>query len=133
MAEKNPTSPSARRKPTATKAPAKTSDSESSKNSMFDAFSRSMAMIEFTVDGTIIWANDNFLQTIGYSIDEIKGRHHSLFVDPEYRNSKEYRDFWYELGQGIAKVARFKRFGKGGGKSICKRPTVQSPTITGRQ
>lgn len=86
----------------------------SSKGLMFDAFNRSMAMIEFTVDGTILWANDNFLQTIGYTLDEIKGRHHSLFVDPEYRNSSEYRNFWYELGQGIFKVARFKRFGKGG-------------------
>jgi methyl-accepting chemotaxis protein len=81
---------------------------------MFDAFSRSMAMIEFTVDGTILWANANFLQTIGYTLDEIKGRHHSLFVDPEHRVSAEYRDFWYELGQGVSKVARFKRIGKGG-------------------
>lgn len=85
-----------------------------SKDSMFDAFSRSMAMIEFTIDGTILWANENFLQTIGYTLDEIRGRHHSLFVDLEYRSSSEYRDFWYELGQGIPKVARFKRYGKGG-------------------
>lgn len=85
-----------------------------SKSLMFDAFNRSMAMIEFTVDGTILWANDNFLQTIGYTLDEIKGRHHSLFVDPEYRTSTEYRNFWYDLGQGIFKVARFKRIGKGG-------------------
>lgn len=84
------------------------------KDAMFDAFSRSMAMIEFTVDGTILWANDNFLNTIGYTLDEIRGRHHSLFVDPEYRSSSDYRDFWYELGQGIFKVARFKRYGKGG-------------------
>jgi methyl-accepting chemotaxis protein len=84
------------------------------KGAMFDAFSRSMAMIEFTVDGTILWANDNFLNTIGYTLDEIRGRHHSLFVDPEYRSSSDYRDFWYELGQGIFKVARFKRYGKGG-------------------
>lgn len=89
-------------------------DSHSSKESMFDALCRAMAMIEFTVDGTILWANDNFLRTIGYSLDEIKGRHHSLFVDSDYRTTQEYRDFWYELGQGIFKVARFKRFGKGG-------------------
>ncbi|MFY7876145.1 MAG: PAS domain S-box protein, partial [Pirellula sp.] len=88
--------------------------SHTTKDAMFDAFSRSMAMIEFTVDGTILWANDNFLNTIGYTLDEIRGRHHSLFVDPEYRSSSDYRDFWYELGQGIFKVARFKRFGKGG-------------------
>jgi len=84
------------------------------KSRMFDALSRSMAFIEFTTDGTILWANDNFLQAIGYSLEEIQGRHHSLFVDPEYRSSSEYRDFWRDLGQGIFKVARFKRFGKGG-------------------
>jgi len=89
-------------------------ESNAAKNAMFDAFNRSMAMIEFTVDGTILWANANFLQTVGYTLDEIKGRHHSLLVDPEYRSSSEYRDFWYELGQGIFKVARFKRYGKGG-------------------
>ncbi len=81
---------------------------------MFDAFCRSMAMIEFSVDGTILWANDNFLRAMGYSLEEIVGRHHSVFVDPTYRTTQEYRDFWYELGQGVFKVARFKRFGKGG-------------------
>jgi methyl-accepting chemotaxis protein len=118
MADNNiPTTKSNGRKSPSAKAPAKktgSADSQASKSAMFDAFSRSMAMIEFTVDGTILWANANFLQTIGYNLDEIKGRHHSLFVDPEHRMSAEYRDFWYELGQGISKVARFKRIGKGG-------------------
>jgi methyl-accepting chemotaxis protein len=90
------------------------SNADTKKQAMFEAFSRSMAIIEFSVDGTILWANENFLQTIGYSLDEIKGRHHSLFVDPEYRNSPEYREFWYELSQGVPKVSRFRRFGKGG-------------------
>ena len=99
-----------------TTAAAKTMDNEatSSKQALYDAFSRSMAIIEFSVDGKILWANNNFLNTIGYTLDELRGRHHSLFVDPAYRSSQEYRDFWYELGQGIFKVARFKRFGKGG-------------------
>jgi methyl-accepting chemotaxis protein len=118
MADNNiPTTKSNGRKSPAAKTPAKKTgngDSQASKSAMFDAFSRSMAMIEFTVDGTILWANANFLQTIGYTLDEIKGRHHSLFVDPEHRVSAEYRDFWYELGHGIFKVARFKRVGKGG-------------------
>jgi len=90
------------------------SKTQRSKEAMFDAFGRSMAMIAFSVDGTIQWANENFLSTMGYTLDEIRGRHHSLFVDPEYRSSQAYRDFWYELGQGIFKVARFKRIGKGG-------------------
>jgi methyl-accepting chemotaxis protein len=118
MAEnKIPTTKSNGRKPNSARVLAKKSgdgDLHASKSAMFDAFSRSMAMIEFTVDGTILWANANFLQTIGYTLDEIKGRHHSLFVDPEHRVSAEYRDFWYELGQGVSKVARFKRIGKGG-------------------
>lgn len=87
---------------------------QTSKECMFDAFSRAMAMIEFTVDGTILWANENFLNTMGYTLDEIRGRHHSLFIDPEYRASQAYRDFWHELSQGIFKVARFKRIAKGG-------------------
>ncbi|MCY2985961.1 MAG: methyl-accepting chemotaxis protein [Planctomycetota bacterium] len=118
MAEiNNPTTKSNRRKVPAAKAAVKkpeSSETHTAKNAMFDAFSRAMAIIEFTVEGTILWANENFLQTIGYTLDEIKGRHHSLFVDPEYRSSSEYRDFWYDLGQGIVKVSRFKRYGKGG-------------------
>jgi len=90
------------------------SGAQSTKNEMFDAFSRSMAIIEFSVDGNILWANENFLKTVGYSLDEIRGRHHGLFVDSTYRLSSEYRDFWYALGQGVAKVSRFKRYGKGG-------------------
>jgi len=101
-----------------------------SKDSMFDAFSRSMAMIEFAVDGTILWANENFLNTVGYTLDEIRGRHHSLFVDSEYRTSSEYRDFWYELGQGISKVARFKRYGKGGREVYLQ--AAYSPVIDGK-
>ncbi len=115
MADTKSTQSSAKPTPSRSRTRSSTkANMDSSKQSMFDAFSRSMAIIEFSVDGTILWANDNFLQTVGYSLDEIKGRHHSLFVDADYRNSPDYRDFWYELSQGIPKVARFKRYGKGG-------------------
>lgn len=126
----NPRKPAANGRASTSKLAAKSKtdlESHTSKNAMFDAFSRSMAMIEFTVDGTILWANDNFLRTIGYTLDEIRGRHHSLFVDPEYRSSPDYRDFWYELGQGIFKVARFKRYGKGG--SVVYLQAAYSPVI----
>ncbi len=86
----------------------------SSKDSIFDALSRSMAMIEFSIDGIILWANEPFLSVTGYSLDELRGRHHSLLVAPEYRVTKEYREFWDALGRGEFKVARFKRYGKGG-------------------
>ena len=79
-----------------------------------EALSRAMAIIEFKLDGTIVTANENFLATVGYSLDEIKGRHHSLFVDPAYGASAEYRDFWAALNRGEHRVAEFKRRGKGG-------------------
>ena len=64
------------------------------------AFSRSQAMIEFTMDGTIITANENFLKALGYSLDEIKGKHHSIFCDAATRTSAEYRLFWDKLARG---------------------------------
>src|SRR5689334_9489515 len=59
-----------------------------------DAINRSQAVIEFQLDGTILSANENFLTTVGYALEEIQGRHHSLFVEPSYRASAEYRQFW---------------------------------------
>ena len=59
-----------------------------------DAISKSQAVIEFNLDGTIITANENFLGAVGYSLEEIKGKHHSLFVEPAYKESQEYKDFW---------------------------------------
>jgi methyl-accepting chemotaxis protein len=79
-----------------------------------DAISKSQAVIEFHLDGTIITANDNFLNTVGYSLSEIKGKHHSLFVDAEYRRSPEYQDFWAQLGEGTHASGEFKRIAKGG-------------------
>ena len=78
------------------------------------AISKAQAVIEFNLDGTIITANDNFLSTLGYSLDEVKGKHHSLFVDSAYRVSAEYRQFWTDLNAGKFQAAEYKRFGKGG-------------------
>ena len=78
------------------------------------AVSKVQAVIEFGLDGTVITANDNFLKTLGYSLDEIKGKHHSLFVDPAYRESAEYRAFWEKLGRGEFDAGVYKRIGKGG-------------------
>jgi len=79
------------------------------------AISRAQAVIEFTPDGSILTANDNFLATVGYSLDEIQGQHHRLFVKPEYANSNEYRDFWKSLAAGEFKGGEFERVGKDGG------------------
>jgi len=81
------------------------------------ALSRAQAVIEFETDGTIVSANDNFLKTLGYTMDEIKGKHHRMFVDPAYASTPEYARFWADLSAGTFKQAEFKRFAKGG-KSV---------------
>ncbi|MGE3957488.1 MAG: PAS domain-containing protein [Vicinamibacterales bacterium] len=78
------------------------------------AIAKAQAVIEFNLDGTIITANGNFLKTLGYTLDEIKGRHHGMFVEPGYRNSPEYREFWAALNRGEYQAAEYKRIGKGG-------------------
>src|ERR1700753_3351043 len=78
------------------------------------ALDKSQAVIEFDMDGTIVTANANFLNAMGYSLDEVKGRHHSMFVEPAYKESAEYRDFWAKLNRGEFNAGQFKRLGKGG-------------------
>ncbi|WP_119422402.1 methyl-accepting chemotaxis protein [Desertibaculum subflavum] len=78
------------------------------------ALGKSQAVIEFKMDGTIITANENFLATMGYSLDEIRGKHHSMFAEPDYAKSEEYRRFWQALGRGEYQSAEYKRLGKGG-------------------
>lgn len=76
------------------------------------AVDRSLATIEFSLDGEILTANENFLSTVGYSLREIQGRHHSMFCDPAHLKSKEYGDFWRALGRGEGQSGRFHRIGK---------------------
>ena len=78
------------------------------------AIGKSQAVIEFAMDGTIRSANDNFLQAMGYSLAQIQGRHHSMFVDPAERDSAAYREFWASLGRGEYKAGEFKRIASGG-------------------
>ncbi len=78
------------------------------------AIRKSQAVIEFQMDGIVLDANENFLRVVGYSLDEIKGRHHSMFVDETLRLSGEYREFWLKLNQGEFQAAEYKRIGKGG-------------------
>lgn len=78
------------------------------------ALNKSQAIIEFNLDGTIITANENFLKALGYTISEIRGRHHNMFVDPEFRISIEYRQFWDSLRAGKFQAGQYKRVGKGG-------------------
>ncbi len=78
------------------------------------AIGKSMAVIEFSLDGRIQMANENFLKTLGYSLEEVRGQHHSMFVDPTYRASFEYRAFWEKLGRGEFDAGQYKRIAKGG-------------------
>ena len=79
-----------------------------------EAINLTQAVIEFELDGTIIHAKDAFMSTMGYTIDEVKGRHHRMFVDPAFAASHEYAQFWKDLNNGKFQTAEYKRFGKGG-------------------
>ncbi|WP_419193787.1 methyl-accepting chemotaxis protein [Novipirellula herctigrandis] len=79
-----------------------------------DALDRSLATIEFDLDGNILTANANFLNTVGYSLGEIQGKHHRMFVEPSYARSSEYREFWDKLNDGQFQANEFNRVGKNG-------------------
>jgi methyl-accepting chemotaxis protein len=78
------------------------------------AIGKSQAIIEFDLTGKILWANENFCRALGYELPEIQGRHHSMFVEPSYVSSPEYREFWAKLGRGEHDKRQYKRIGKGG-------------------
>lgn len=82
--------------------------------SQIAAIGRAQAVIQFTLDGVVLEANENFLQAVGYRLDEIRGQHHSIFVDAAFRASREYQDFWAALRQGRFQAAQYRRLGKGG-------------------
>ncbi|MGU3664544.1 PAS domain S-box protein [Methylobacterium sp. A49B] len=79
-----------------------------------DALDRSQAVIEFLPDGTILGANANFLTVMGYTLAEVQGQHHAMFVEPVCRDHAEYRAFWDALRLGTSQAAEFKRCAKGG-------------------
>ena len=82
--------------------------------SKIDAISRAQAVIEFRLDGTIVTANENFCKALGYSLSEIEGKHHSLFVAQAERDGAAYREFWAKLNRGEYQAGEYKRIGKGG-------------------
>lgn len=88
--------------------------SDISDKAVLDALNRSQAVIRFKPDGTIVEANSNFLAVVGYNLEEIKGKHHRLFVNPAEAQGREYAQFWERLAKGEFVAAQFQRFGKGG-------------------
>ncbi|MBX9460029.1 MAG: PAS domain S-box protein [Brevundimonas sp.] len=82
------------------------------------AIHRSQAVIEFALDGAILDANENFLQVLGYRLEEVKGRQHNMFVDPAFARSDAYQDFWKRLRGGEFLAQKFERLGKGGKRVV---------------
>ncbi|QBR00509.1 methyl-accepting chemotaxis protein [Paraburkholderia pallida] len=78
------------------------------------ALNRVQAVIEFDLQGIILHANDNFLAVLGYTLDEVRGKHHRMFCDPDYVQSEAYRQFWERLGRGEFDRGEYRRIGRGG-------------------
>ncbi|ARS53299.1 chemotaxis protein [Kushneria konosiri] len=78
------------------------------------AIDRAQAVIEFTTEGIIVDANENFLKAVGYTLEDIKGKHHRMFCDPEEAASAEYRSFWQKLGRGEFDAGEYRRIGNNG-------------------
>ncbi|MBP5856710.1 PAS domain-containing methyl-accepting chemotaxis protein [Marivibrio halodurans] len=83
------------------------------KSGQVDAISKSQAVIEFELDGTIVRANDNFLDAVGYSLEEVRGKHHRIFVDPAEAAGPDYAAFWEKLRAGSFEAGAYRRIGKG--------------------
>jgi methyl-accepting chemotaxis protein len=78
------------------------------------ALNRVQAVIEFDLQGTILHANENFLATLGYTLEEVRGKHHRMFCDPDYVHTEAYRQFWERLGRGEFDRGEYRRLGRGG-------------------
>lgn len=81
---------------------------------ILESLDRAQAMIELDLNGTILDANENFLSLTGYALEEVMGKHHRIFCEPEFARSREYTEFWAELSNGQPVAAQFKRLGKNG-------------------
>ncbi len=80
----------------------------------FNAINRSQAIIEFEPDGTIITANENFLNVTGYALDEVRGKHHRMFIRPEEAATSQYKQMWDDLAAGKILTGQFERINKAG-------------------
>jgi methyl-accepting chemotaxis protein len=89
---------------------------EAERKGQLEAINRVQAVVEFTLSGIVLGANDNFLNVLGYRLDEVRGQHHSMFVEPADRASDDYRRFWEKLARGEFDSGQYERLGKGGRK-----------------
>jgi methyl-accepting chemotaxis protein len=90
-----------------------------------EALGRSLAIIEFDPAGKILSANENFCKALGYQASEIIGQHHSLFVEPDYVRSAEYREFWAKLDRGEFDAREYNASARVGGTSGSRLPTIR--------
>ena len=79
-----------------------------------NAANQSQAVAEYNMDGTVRTANENFLTALGFTLREIRGKHHSMFVDPAHRDSAEYRNFWSKLLRGELNTSEYRRLTRDG-------------------
>lgn len=91
-----------------------TKDTSSEQDAIYQALNRSQAIIEFNLDGTVVSANQNFCETMGYEEKELVGQHHRIFCEKDYAASQDYADFWKKLGEGESFESEFKRIAKDG-------------------
>src|SRR6478735_7405854 len=96
------------------------------------AVHKTQAIIQFEMNGTVVAANENFLKTTGYTLDEIRGRHHRVFCEPSYASSQEYERFWAALNRGESQTGDIKRLTKDGRELWLR--AIYSPVVdqTGR-
>ena len=92
------------------------------------AIGKAQAVIEFNLDGTVITANDNFLNLLGYRLPEVQGRHHSMFVDPTFAASPEYKQFWAKLNAGDTRRPSTSGSARVARKCGSRPPTTRSST-----
>ena len=85
-----------------------------SNEGLIGAFDKTQAVIEFRLDGTVITANANFLKLLGYTLDEVRGKHHTMFVFPDFRDTPQYKSFWEDLCRGKGITYPYNHMGKGG-------------------
>ena len=97
--------------------------------SQLEAVSRSMALIEFSLDGKSVFANENFISTMGYSNNELVGQHHKILCEKEYAASHEYHIFWQKLNRGEYVSGKVLRVSHRVKKYSCKQLTIQYLTI----
>lgn len=106
--------------------------SKRKRNFQLSALHKALAIVEFEINGNIITANDNFLSLMGYTLEEVQGRPHSIFVDPEFANSEDYSKFWVALRKGEYVTSDFKRLGKGGREIWFHASYIPVPDSNGR-